>query len=377
MKKINRLFIATILAMTTFFTGCTDTLLYDLINEEVSLETGIGGDIYSIVRYKDKIYLSNGKVYSKTAALSDTTGKFNGQWTCTTNPNESSSEYYGKQFIHLAADKYYLYALVIESIQENNSGNNTESSRGIYYSSDGKRWTKNTNITGTINTVFCNNAFDEDYRRAYVRLNDTTPMKLSGGNSPETITGITAINIDPSSYSCTCVASGTDFFASCDSVASNYYDGIQETVYAYYSGSKYSGNSKSLSSKLKYYNVNNNSTNEIAIDAGNILSIDACKDYILLGTDSGLARVGNNGGVPSSSTSRFDNNGNTVITTSVLKVFIIDPSKTMDENDMYASSTIYGSINNSGVSFKNTGLYAFYSKRGNWNKDGTSSKSGN
>ena len=57
------------------FSGCQDPIFWN-IRQEVKLEEAtIYGDIFSIVRFKDKLFIANGNIYSK-----DKNANSHGQW---------------------------------------------------------------------------------------------------------------------------------------------------------------------------------------------------------------------------------------------------------------------------------------------------------
>ena len=361
-KSIKLLFTALTVSAALIFTGCINDL-YGLINEEVSLETGISGDIYSIVRFGDSLYLSNGKIYQRSALSSASTGLTNYQWNLLKDPTSS-----GQQFLYLASDDNYLYALVIEGIEEDDDGDNIETDRNVYYSSDGIEWKPISFASGTvINTVFGNNAIDKEDRHAYVRLNSTTPVMLNGA-STSAISEDYYSTLETTSYSCT-YFNGHDYFTSYDCVASRGVDSGDYCVFY----SKYKGASDNSTTKIYASTAGGSETEYSISDTGTICSISVTQDYLLLGTTSGLARVAVSGTTPSTTTTAMGNNGGSIFSVYALQTFALDPSAAWDDNDFWASATIHGSISSSGTSFTNTGLYAYYSYRGNWNKDGTAS----
>ena len=94
-------------------------------------------------------------------------------------------------------------------------------------------------------------------------------------------------------------------------------------------------------------------------------------DHLLLGTSSGIYRVQiGEDGKPASSVSDFNNNAQTLLTSKIPCLYVLDSSKNESETDEYASLVIQGYLSSSSDSFDETGLYAYYPGRGNWNRDG-------
>ena len=104
MKKIISIAITVLSTAILFLTvSCHDPIFY-MISQEVVQEEGLQGDINSMVRFGDSLYISNGKIYKKTAESSDITGQYNGQWS------ESSTSGIEGFVFFLARDTSYIYA---------------------------------------------------------------------------------------------------------------------------------------------------------------------------------------------------------------------------------------------------------------------------
>ena len=176
-----------------------------------------------------------------------------------------------------------------------------------------------------------------------------------------------------------CYFQGTDYFSRGYSMSAN-------QNYLYFVGTYTSGNNVAGNSVLYYYD-GGSTIYEASLSAGSLLSVAAAKDYILLGTSSGLGRATLNGdyGAPTGGTPDFDNNGDSVISEYVFMVFVLDPSKCENNpntitnedgetewlgTDEYGASVIKGSIRSSSDSWDDTGLYAYYPSRDEWNRDG-------
>ena len=225
---------------------------------------------------------------------------------------------------------------------------------------------------------------DLSKRNAYIRvrqnsLSDYTLYLLSGDSAEEVATGASFVFGDRTNAIKACYFQGTDYFSRGYSMTSN-------QNYLYFTGSYTSGNNVAGSSVLYYYD-GGSTIYETNLSAGSLLSVAAAKDYILLGTSSGLGRATLNGdfGEPTGGTPDFDNNGDSVISEYVFMVFVLDPSKCENNStkvtnedgetewlgtDEYGASVIKGSIRSSSDSWDDTGLYAYYPSRDEWNRDG-------
>ena len=225
---------------------------------------------------------------------------------------------------------------------------------------------------------------DLSKRNAYIRVrqnssSDYTLYLLSGDSAEEVATGASFVFGDRTNAIRACYFQGTDYFSRGYSMTSN-------QNYLYFVGTYTSGNNVAGNSVLYYYD-GGDEIYSASLSAGSLLSVAAAKDYILLGTSSGLGRATLNGdfGAPTGGTPDFDNNGDSVISEYVFMVFVLDPSKCENNStkvtnedgetewlgtDEYGASVIKGSIRSSSDSWDDTGLYAYYPSRDEWNRDG-------
>ena len=352
MKKIISITVLSIAAL--FLTvSCHDPIFY-MISQEVVQEEGLQGDINSMVKFKDgNLYVANGKIYKKTATPSSSTGQYNGQWS------ESSTSGINGFVFFLAADNSNLYALAYQFTADNDKSLNRPSHIRLYASSNGSSWTQ-VNIStltglGDASDSYGQGAariFDNKGTSAYIRLyNGETPAvyKLNGTGVP-TSTSAPANSLG---------AANTQFWTS---------------PAICYANSKYyfAHNSKTL-----YYSSTGTSdtSHSVELDCGDIQSIAATSDYLILGTNKGIARVKlNSSGEPESHITNFPNNAESLVTGIVPMVFVLDPTQPEGHTDEYASMTVGGSLSSSPDTFDETGLYAFYPSRGGgvgvWNRDG-------
>ncbi|WP_288567628.1 hypothetical protein [uncultured Treponema sp.] len=398
MKKsiINSIFLSAAFACLVGFSSCHDDI-YGAINNEIELNSsGLQGDMHSIVHYKDYILTCNGKIFYKTNKPSAVTGLHNGQWSKTTSPSsEKGDNDIPATTYFLASDSEYLYALTYIWV-ENDDGENEPKTATIYATNSdpatGLVWTKVENISGgnysfeNAKVIFDNkyfsvaddNSVSIDKREAYARIRATSGTayklyKLNGSSAPTEISGETFVDeaSNETNAISACYFNGKNYF-------SRYYGMTSNANCLYYTKTYTRSNNVNRNSSLYYITASDSSEKSVDLDAGGLLSIAAAKDYILLGTSSGLSRVKINEttGIPDGDPSGMRINGNSVISEYVFMVFVLNPNKaegsysTEEGTDEYAASTIYGSIRSSSDSWDDAGLYAWYPEKKEWNRDG-------
>ncbi len=397
MKKsiINSIFLSAAFACLVGFSSCHDDI-YGAINNEIKLNSsGLQGDMHSIVHYKNYILTCNGKIFYKTNEPSSATGLHNGQWNSTTSPtSEKGDNGIPATTYFLASDRNHLYALTYIWV-ENDDGENEPKTATIYEThsdpATGLVWTKVENISGgnysfeNAKVIFDNKYFsvvDENSdpianREAYARIRassqDTYKLyKLDGSKEPTEVPNPTFIGeSDATNAISACYFNDSTYF-------SKYYGMSSNANCLYYTKTYTRSNNVSTNSSLYYITASDATEQSVDLDAGGLLSIAAAKDYILLGTSSGLSRVKINEttGIPNGDTSSMSSNGESVISEYVFMVFVLNPNKaegsysTEEGTDEYAASTIYGSIRSSSDSWDDTGLYAWYPEKKEWNRDG-------
>ncbi len=351
--------------------------------------------MHSIVHYKNYILTCNGEIFYKTNKPSSETKEYNGGWTKAASPtSEKGDNGIPATTYFLATDSEYLYALTYIWV-ENDDGENEPKTATIYATNSdpasGLAWTKVENISGgnysfeNAKVIFDNKYFYVDdnnsvsiaNREAYARIRATSAdsyklYKLNGSNAPEEVSNPTFIGeSDATNAISACYFNGSTYF-------SKYYGMSSNANCLYYTKTYTRSNNVSTNSSLYYITASDATEQSVDLDAGGLLSIAAAKDYILLGTSSGLSRVKINEttGIPDGDTSSMRSNGNSVISEYVFMVFVLNPNKkegssSIEEGtDEYASSTIYGSIRSSSDSWDDTGLYAWYPAQEEWNRDG-------
>lgn len=361
------------LALALAATSCHDNIYY-LIQQEVPKQTGLDGDLKNLVPFKGHLYAANAKLYKKELKSSGETGKYNYQW------NKVPATCNGKSLgfiIQLAADENNLYCYTIDWKQDIDKSENIGYYKTLYSSTDGVTWTQIdvSSVTGLSDeahgghsvanvVLFDNKVGDGTYplsasgRKAYVTLakdqdnaesikNPTYNVySLNGSSLGGSVSEKGALNV---------IHKSSDVFTT--SLATTFND-----KFAYYA----------KGSDL-YWTTSDeeNPAGHVSMNSGTIYSMAATKNYILLGTSKGLTRVSLNAdGIPAGEVSGFRNNAETLLTSRILGVYVLDKTKNEGETDEYASMSIYGYLSSSPDSFDETGLYAFYPGRGNWNRDG-------
>lgn len=390
-------------AITTclIFTSCFDPIFSDIRNEVPLKEAQISGFINSIVRYKDDIYLQNGRIYSKPI-----TSTAHGQWALDKSSQITPLEFdyyaqsfYGEYIVKLASDANYIYALSYNFGPKENEGLNEVKDIFVYYKtnsdsdwkkSSGSLQTELTEIaknykdledksyemTDSTKTVamFCTNTPQEANRHAYIKIGTklykldgaklasdtaldeiTSPAKIHTSESTDNSKIVSAMYINGDVYFSEHIACGTDETATTNA------------KFGYYA----------IDKKLYYFeaaNVLAKDKNSIELETNNkIISMAISKDSILLGTDeSGIKRAILTDGVPAK-TNEYVSNSSIILCEPYIirEIFSAYPDKTEAENTMYASMQFRWTETNSGAQYSNTGLWSYYNTtdRNNWNRE--------
>lgn len=360
------------LTLTT--TACHDNI-YALIQQEVPQQTGLPGDILTIVPFKGYLYTANSKIYRKPLEESSA-GKYNYQWS---KVNAKCGEDSLVHIAALAADDNYLYCWTLKTEKDVDNSVNLAVYKYLYSSSDGENWTL-IDISGiTTYTDGDGNAYSEypvilfdnkkgngviasstSGRNAYVRIRGNQDEE-SGESNPDAVYRVYRLNGNsvPTVESSAESKTAAIYSSSGDRFYDSYAVTRNENCIYYASGTS-----------IKY--DNNGTDREIPLSSGTIRSIAATKDHLLIGTSSGIYRlhINETTGEPAASLSDFNNNAQTLLTSVTQCVYVLDASKNESETDEYAAMVIYGSLSSSPDSFDEIGLYAYYPGRGNWNRDG-------
>ena len=363
-KSIKKIAFASLLVVgAALFSSCQD-VIYSNIRKEVELRSAsVPSDIRSIIRYKNELYVANGNIYHKNAALSVA-----GCWLKTISPAGT--------VLTLAADSKYIYALVGVSKQDENEGENVPVRRELYYSSDGVFWNFVTgvygfglipyNSLGMIETyLFCTNSIAEANRKAYFVLRGGTAgyvaYELNGAAATAMTLGAIDADTKPIvnalavSRSCVYCDGKVRFFNSLGSCTDETSAGGDATTYYYGNGSLLCwGGAKAGS-------IGAHAT---------VYSIAYTWDYLLVGTTSGISHHSLSSKVPGSSSTNFITNAESTLSSqyTILALLVIQPEKTETEAVIYASQNFTGYGANS-AQFDHICLWSYYPSAHEWNRE--------
>lgn len=402
-------------------------VIFDEIRKEVELEDAdISGDVKSLVRFGDYIYLQNGNIWRKTWSSETAHG-----WEKTAKPSASADYLYINK---LAADSTYLYAQMT-LFDEDTMDDGEIESQGcqLFYSSDGETWegpVEFTNSEGeTVSTItsgclsiFCTNAPKEANRKAYAKFKDSTDSSYTvyqlNGGSASALTTISSSS-DESYKACSTTPAydtkscayfnGEVYFSSAYSMTTDESvsytkteidtDGTEvettvgedkdatmlfyadsDTVYFTMDGtfSDYATINSEYGTSL--------SANNVDCDCSTIRSMTVTKDYLYLGTDDGIEHVqltsytskstdseGNSTTtiIPSAGTSDFSTNADSTLSSyyEVRCVLAVSNSLPESEGVIYGTTIFSGSSSNSSATQENCGLWAYIPSRGKWNRE--------
>ena len=366
MKLLKKFFFSFALICAAFFLcGCQD-IIFANIRKEVKLNDGtVSGTIRALIRYTDKsgteyIYLANGKAVYRKLNPSNVNEHREGGWekVCSGGSGEL-----GKYVVTLAADSTHLYALAADWDENTSKGQNRWYKRAIYASDNGGfDWKKVHDITtsptgtGTDNVavyLFCTNTIASGNRHAYFNVGGVG-YKLIDGSA-------TLYHKADGKASCAFVSGSEPEFAS----ASGTYYG---------SASCTDENRNSVGTTTTWYYSNGSTlhwegTKSDSTGVGSrIYSLAVTKDYILVGTDSGIkhCRLDENGNV-GGEVRDFATNADAIMSSGyeVNPLLVIDPSKNETETAIYSAIDFEGRSQQ----FDHVCIWAYYPGRGNWNRD--------
>ena len=343
------------------FTSCHDNI-YGMIEMEVVQEEGLNGDISQIVPFNGYLWCTNFNLYKKSAEPSSSTGKHNGAWRkVDTNLNGSIAT--------LASDGTRLYCYTIDWEEDSDDSVNIPYYKRVYSSSDGETWTQIniSSVTGlgnasdsyaenTVVHVFDNRAGDGSNsftgRKAYVRLYDASAGTMKVYELSGTSLGSAASGTEANTFSAAYRGGTTYFSNSLDMI------GGPNKIY------------RTSGSDIQY-SSDGSSWESVDFDNGTIYALALTSDYLLVGTTKGIFRSSlDSNGVPSASASDFNNNAQSLLTSRVTGLYVLDASRSEGDTDEYGSMIISGYLSSSSDTFDEIGLYAYYPGRGVWNRDG-------
>ena len=382
-KKISFILLSLIASFFILVSVSCHEPIFNMIMQEVKLEeNGLNGSIVSFTRGGNYLWLTNGKLYAKDKTPSLESQKYNQQWKEISRPSmTSTTEGTSSVTKYVATDTSNIYILSF-SFGESSNGANTVNKKYLHTASlsggEILSWSEIdiSSLTGdnslNIKVIFDNQAEDDLNRKAYITVSDKV-YELKGTSLPEQVTG-NGIGTDAGE-----IINAIYFPKDGNTYLSKYYAMAANQKYIYYTPTCTNNSHISLASVLYYadgwngdFTTNGDKVKSVACDAGGILDIAVTNNYLLLGTSSGLAHVSlSEDKIPSGKKSKFANNGDSIISEYVFKVFVLEPEKDEEKTDLYCTSFIYGSITGSSDVFDETGLYSYYPNRNNWNRDGT------
>lgn len=374
--------ILTVFSFPLFMLTSCDDPIFSSIREEIELEDAdVSGAIYSIVRYKNDIYVQNGKIYKKSLSKDEAHG-----WTEVDRPKKIYSDYV---YVNkLAADANYLYAQITKINEDDVEGENRSRGSEIWCY-DGNAWAPvtvgNCQISGkpagslygaytsfspkeTVN-LFCTNSEDPSQRLAFVHLNGigfllngtkTTEDLRAAGNCVVAgdIKDVNNLYFNDSRAMISNKAN--DFFYIADGERLRY--GTKAELAAL-------KKTESTSKKPVYSDLKG------SFNVGStIYSLALTSDYLLVGCYSGLKifklktdKTPDN----SDESHSFKNTSSTLSSYyRVHVVFTVDSSKELVNSSTYATADYSGSSSTTSASTKNRGLWAYLSTvRKNWNRE--------
>lgn len=361
-------FLFSLLSSAFFLSGCQDVIFAN-IRKEVKLNDGtVAGSIRALIRFNDGtseyIYLANGAAIYRKKNTGNVADHREGGWekVCSAR-NIGNSDY----VVTLAADETYLYALTATWEENTSKGQNRWNGRAIYESKDGRDWKLVKNIrtdpteTGYDNPalyLFCTNTIAKETRYAYYNYGGTvTP--LNGADFPENENGDDVVG---NAASCAFLNGGVKFapasgtYYGSASCTDEKIDGSTSTLY-YSSGSRL------------YWGENVSNSNKYVSAGDYIYSLAVTKDYILVGTASGIEHFYLNAADGSVGGKRedFDTNADAIMSSGyeVNALLVVDPSKNELDNAIYSAIDFEGRSQQ----FDHVCLWAYYPSRGNWNRD--------
>ncbi len=393
MKKIVYFIFASIFSVFLF--SCHG-IIFDEIRNEVELDDAkVSGQIKSIVRYsydcdsdgekEECVFTATGKIYYRNiSSAENSSGEEVTEFADSIASKKIGFSSFSKpssgRVLSLAADETYLYALVADVETDDDDDTNGTKTRQIWCF-DGSDWTQivttaYSNSYGFV--LFCTNSPKSENRKAYFRY-DSKVYELNGSSTTidvedESQGGYVYANEDNSyigtyteteDSSLTALAvkscanlNGTVYFSSEPSLVSDETED-DDATYLYF------GTSDDV-----YYFQDGSSWTSVDLDCSTICSLGVTDNYLLIGTSDGIAHIllsTLKGGASSASTTSFDNNAASALSSyyKVPAILVVNPA--LDE---YSGTIFASSITSStSASLNNVGLWSYFSSEGKWNRE--------
>ena len=428
MKKIIKLFAASALLISLFFTGCDNPAFYGISQDVVSEDATVSGSISQITRYTASgteflIVNADGGLRYKRAD-----NRTHGSWaTYGALPfSLHSYDYYGEshngeQIIKIVADTDYLYILsctykndndegtvapdvlrlrcakitstngqTLDSaewklLDESTSGNASAKFKIYKYSSTGYYY--------SAFSLFSTNSVNPAHRTVFLRSGKYNAVNTSSDSAWRNVSYYQLKDGAISSYDISKIWAGSTLYADSNIKSNN----INVYGAAYINnGLQFFNNpavdtneTKTTDATFAYYG-NGSYVHYLKSDAtyggsiGTSRSVSAlavCADSIIIGmgtwdaslgvsTYGGITKSNLSNGIPTGTTS-FKTNAESQITSGyhVYALLNADPSETETASALYAAIGIAGTGSSSGVAYSSIGLWSYYPSRGNWNRE--------
>lgn len=419
MKKIIKNTITALLFATAmFFTGCADSVYYNVNNDVPPLDPTVNGTIRAITRYA-----VGGKEFLVVATedgiqYKAVDGRAHGQWKNYKLPNIEIHhyDYYNKgnhtghQLLVTHADVNTLYLVTVEYTDDDDEGIAAPSKINIFakqvslqdettWSEDGD-WTSILDNGSGINytpfykdssaylsafSIFSTNAVQPAHRKVFLRTGDVnsniqeqqTPVyySISGLNAPAELSSVSPVDYSNTEKNNACSAvyfnNEVQFFNSI-AVTTNE-TATSDATMLYYEYKK----------NIYTKKLGDTEFTKSAFDIGQSASVlCVCKDALIIGranykttsnsSTGGVVKVqlDENGNI-GSALGTFSTNIETQLQNAyfILTFLNIDPSQTEADSALYSSIDFVGTGSSSAVKFKEVGLWSYYPERGNWNRE--------
>lgn len=354
-------FFASALIFATFaFSSCQD-VIYASIRKEVTLkDSSVEGVTRSIIRVssegKDYLYITNGGAIFRKPNSGDSADHSYGGWEKVCSNNDIGSIDY---IMALAADSDHIYAFTASWEENTEKGQNRWNARAIYASADGKAWTlvrdkidTDPTDTGDDNPelyLFCTNTIKNENRSAYFNYKGTV-YKLNGTSDP------------------------TEEADAKNAASCAYMDGVKfaERSRTYYGSASCTNETNESEGTIRYYSKDSTLYWDGAVSGSKstgdyIYSLAVTKDYILVGTASGIEHYKLNEDGSVGGEERFSTNADAIMSSGyeVNLLLVINPEKNETETAIYSATDFEGRYEQ----FDHACLWAYYPERGDWNRD--------
>lgn len=420
MKKIIKNTITALFFLTTLiFTGCTDSVYYNVNNDVPPLVPTMSGTIRAITRYTvgGKEFLvatTEDGIKYKSAD-----GRDYNQWKDYKLPNIEIHHYdyygagnhVGHQLLVTHADINTLYLVTVEYTDDDEEGITAPSKINIFakqvtlkdettWSEDGE-WTSildnDSGITYTpfykdsssylsAFAIFSTNAVQPAHRKVFLRSGDVnstvteqqTPVyySISGLGAPVALSSVSPVDYSNTEKNNACSAvyfNNEVLFFNSPAVTTNETASSNATM-LYYEYDKYIFYKKAGASEF--------TKSAVAIGKSPASVLSTCKDALIIGradfsTSSNSSTGGvvkfqlNEDGTLASELGTFTTNIETQLQNAyfILTFLNVDPSQAEADCALYSSIDFVGTGSSSAVKFKEVGLWSYYPERGNWNRE--------